>query len=36
MDTNKKPIVELRVSLTSAYYDCLVKFYCDGLGLEPS
>ena len=30
------PIMELRVALTTSDYDRLVKFYCDGLGLEPS
>ena len=28
--------MELRVALTTSDYDRLVKFYCDGLGLEPS
>jgi catechol 2,3-dioxygenase-like lactoylglutathione lyase family enzyme len=30
------PILQLRVALTTQDYDRLVKFYCDGLGLEPS
>lgn len=30
------PIMELRVALTTSDYDRLVKFYCDGLGLEPA
>lgn len=30
------PIVELRVALTTGDYERLVKFYCDGLGLEPA
>lgn len=30
------PVMELRVALTTSDYDRLVKFYCDGLGLEPS
>lgn len=30
------PILELRVALTTRDYERLVKFYCDGLGLEPS
>ena len=29
-------VMELRVALTTSDYDRLVKFYCDGLGLEPS
>jgi uncharacterized glyoxalase superfamily protein PhnB len=28
--------MELRVALTTADYDHLVRFYCDGLGLEPA
>jgi catechol 2,3-dioxygenase-like lactoylglutathione lyase family enzyme len=30
------PIIELRVALTTSDYERLVKFYCDGLGLEPA
>jgi catechol 2,3-dioxygenase-like lactoylglutathione lyase family enzyme len=30
------PIHELRVALTTSDYDRLVKFYCDGLGIEPA
>ncbi len=30
------PIMELRVALTTSDYDRLVRFYCDGLGLEPA
>lgn len=30
------PILELRVAVTTQDYDRLVKFYCDGLGLEPA
>jgi len=30
------PILELRVALTTNDYERLVKFYCDGLGLEPA
>jgi methylmalonyl-CoA/ethylmalonyl-CoA epimerase len=29
-------ILELRVALTTKDYDRLVRFYCDGLGLEPA
>ena len=30
------PILELRVALTTGDYERSVKFYCDGLGLEPA
>ena len=30
------PILELRVALTTGNYERLVKFYCDGLGIEPA
>ena len=30
------PVLELRVALTTSDYERLVKFYCDGLGLEPA
>ncbi len=33
---NIKPIAQLRVALTSTDYDRIVRFYCDGLGLEPT
>lgn len=29
-------VMELRVALTTRDYECLVQFYCDGLGLEPA
>ena len=29
-----KPVSELRVALTTADYERLVAFYCDGLGIE--
>lgn len=32
----QKPVIELRVALTTGEYERLVKFYCDGLGLEPA
>jgi catechol 2,3-dioxygenase-like lactoylglutathione lyase family enzyme len=32
----KYPIAELRVAVTTKDYERLVKFYCDGLGLEPA
>jgi len=30
------PVFELRVALTTGDYERLVKFYCEGLGIEPS
>jgi catechol 2,3-dioxygenase-like lactoylglutathione lyase family enzyme len=36
MSENPSPILELRVALTTSEYERLVKFYCDGLGLEPA
>lgn len=32
----KRPILQMRVALTSADYEGLVRFYCDGLGIEPA
>ena len=29
-------VLELRVALTTRDYERLVKFYCDGLGIEPA
>jgi methylmalonyl-CoA/ethylmalonyl-CoA epimerase len=31
-----RPVFELRVALTTSDYERLTKFYCEGLGLEPS
>lgn len=36
MTISKSPILELRVALTTSEYDRLVKFYCEGLGIEPA
>ena len=36
MSVPNSPILELRVALTTADYERSVKFYCDGLGLEPA
>jgi methylmalonyl-CoA/ethylmalonyl-CoA epimerase len=33
---SSNPIVELRVAVTTSYYERLVKFYCQGLGIEPA
>src|SRR5574340_1572859 len=30
------PVLEFRVAITSADYDRLVRFYCQGLGMEPA
>ncbi|MDO9084794.1 MAG: VOC family protein [Anaerolineaceae bacterium] len=30
------PVFEMRVALTTSDYERLVKFYCDGLGIEPA
>jgi methylmalonyl-CoA/ethylmalonyl-CoA epimerase len=32
----KQPVLELRVALTTADFERLVKFYADGLGLTPA
>ena len=32
--TSNRPVMELRVALTAREYEGLVRFYCDGLGLE--
>ena len=36
MSTPNDPVLELRVALTTYDYERLVKFYCEGLGIEPS
>jgi catechol 2,3-dioxygenase-like lactoylglutathione lyase family enzyme len=33
---SNSPVLELRVALTTRDYEKLVKFYCDGLGVEPA
>ncbi len=33
---SQHPVLEFRVALTTGDYDRLVKFYCDGLGIEPA
>ncbi|MGE5072783.1 MAG: VOC family protein [Anaerolineae bacterium] len=30
------PILELRVTMTTGDYERLVKFYCEGLGIQPA
>ncbi len=34
--TQNQPVLEMRVALTTNDFDQLKKFYCDGLGLEPT
>lgn len=36
MPDQNHPILELRVAITTGDYERIVKFYCDGLGLEPA
>lgn len=36
MSTQSHPILELRVALTTSDYERLVKFYSEGLGIEPA
>lgn len=36
MTTSNSPVSELRVALTTSDYERLVKFYCEGLGIEPA
>jgi catechol 2,3-dioxygenase-like lactoylglutathione lyase family enzyme len=36
MSTTDYPILQLRVALTTNDYERLVRFYCDGLGIEPA
>jgi catechol 2,3-dioxygenase-like lactoylglutathione lyase family enzyme len=36
MSIPHQPVFELRVALTSRDYERSVKFYCEGLGLEPA
>jgi catechol 2,3-dioxygenase-like lactoylglutathione lyase family enzyme len=34
--TTRKPVMELRVAVTTGDFDRLTRFYLDGLGLEPA
>jgi methylmalonyl-CoA/ethylmalonyl-CoA epimerase len=36
LSTSNRPVLELRVALTTTEYERLVNFYSDGLGLEPT
>jgi predicted enzyme related to lactoylglutathione lyase len=35
-DNRNKPVLELRVALTTSDYERLKKFYCIGIGIEPA
>lgn len=35
MSNSNQPVLELRVALTTGDYERLVKFYSEGLGIEP-
>jgi predicted enzyme related to lactoylglutathione lyase len=34
-NTNR-PIIEMRIALTTGDYERMMRFYCEGLGLDPS
>ncbi|MBE0671250.1 MAG: VOC family protein, partial [Anaerolineales bacterium] len=36
LQSQNPPVSELRVALTTSDYERIVKFYCDGLGIEPA
>jgi methylmalonyl-CoA/ethylmalonyl-CoA epimerase len=36
MPDHAAPVLEFRVAVTSSDYDRLVRFYCQGLGIEPA
>jgi len=36
LSTPHRPVMELRVAFTAREFERLVRFYCDGLGLEPA
>ncbi|HSL41932.1 MAG TPA: VOC family protein [Anaerolineales bacterium] len=36
MTSPHPPVFEMRIALTTSDYDRLVKFYCEGLGIEPA
>lgn len=36
MSISNRPVLELRVALTTSDYERLIKFYCEGLGIEPA
>lgn len=36
MSTQNQPVFEMRIALTVKDYEKSIKFYCDGLGVEPA
>lgn len=36
MSTTNHPVLELRIAFTVQDFERAVKFYCDGLGIEPA
>jgi catechol 2,3-dioxygenase-like lactoylglutathione lyase family enzyme len=36
MTSNRSPVIEFRIALTSSDFDRIVRFYATGLGIEPS
>lgn len=36
MSDSNRPVLQLRVALTTGDYERLVRFYCEGLGMEPA
>jgi len=34
--SSDQPVFEMRIALTTNDYERLIKFYCDGLGIEPA
>ena len=36
MQNSNRPVLELRIAFTTQDYERAVKFYCDGLGIEPA
>lgn len=36
MSDSNRPVLQFRVALTTSDYERLVKFYCEGLGMEPA
>jgi len=36
LENQSKPVIEMRVALTTSNYERLAKFYCEGLGVDPA
>ena len=36
LENQSKPVIEMRVALTTSNYERLPKFYCEGLGVDPA